>query len=355
MTSLKLSFFASLKLKIFLFSAMHLVTDGLCSYLIFSRLYVEHHTSAIAVFLIYNLLAFVAQVPLGILIDKYNSPKCFLQASVGCILLGYLLSDLAILAVILIGVGNALFHICGGKYIAVASGNDIGALGIFVSTGAVGLVLGQKFFAYSAVIISFFAVLIVGTVVLLCAESEKGKIQELQIGAAKNDLFIFLAVISVVVMRSFVGKIAYFTFETVDVTFLIISIATALGKALGGFCVKRFGVNITAIISMLSAAACLSIGNGSVYLYLLGICLFNFSMPITLYYANVLLRGQEGFAFGVLAAALIPGYFLGMMSYTDAARIRLVVWLCLASVPAILIAGRRVKNAVHIFNIDDHL
>jgi Na+(H+)/acetate symporter ActP len=35
-------------------------------------------------------------------------------------------------------------------------------------------------------------------------------------------------------------------------------------------------------------------------------------MPITLYLANVVLKGKEGLAFGLLAAALIPGYLLAV-------------------------------------------
>ncbi len=349
MASVRLS---SLKIKILLFSALHLATDGLCAYLIFSRLYAASGASAMSVFLIYNLLAFVTQAPVGIFIDKYNHPKLLLLASVGCILLGYALSDLYILASICLGMGNSLFHVCGGKYITAQSGNDICSLGIFVSTGAVGLVLGQRFFAYGAVVIGFFAVLIIGTALLLLTDDAENKAWDIQVKPKDSDFFIFLAVVAVVVIRSFVGKIAGIAFEASDVTFLIISLATALGKAAGGFCAKYLGVSRTAVASMLLAAACLSIGNENMHVYLLGIFAFNFSMPITLYYANLLLKGREGFAFGVLAASLIPGYFLGMMHYADATRICLIVLLTVASVPAILITSKRVKYAAATTDTD---
>ena len=47
-------------------------------------------------------------------------------------------------------------------------------------------------------------------------------------------------------------------------------------------------------------------------LLLVGIFLMNCTMPITLYLANVLLPRREGLAFGLLAAALIPGYLLAV-------------------------------------------
>jgi len=41
-----------------------------------------------------------------------------------------------------------------------------------------------------------------------------------------------------------------------------------------------------------------------------GLFLVNCTMPITLYWANVMLKGREGLAFGLLAASLIPGYLI---------------------------------------------
>ena len=43
---------------------------------------------------------------------------------------------------------------------------------------------------------------------------------------------------------------------------------------------------------------------------LIGLFLINCTMPVTLYLANCLLKEREGLAFGILAAALIPGYLL---------------------------------------------
>ena len=42
----------------------------------------------------------------------------------------------------------------------------------------------------------------------------------------------------------------------------------------------------------------------------LGLFTINLTMPITLHLANRVLPGKEGLAFGILAAALMPGYLL---------------------------------------------
>jgi len=49
---------------------------------------------------------------------------------------------------ILLGMGNSLFHVWGGKQVATETGNDIHMLGAFVATGALGLSIGYVFFSW---------------------------------------------------------------------------------------------------------------------------------------------------------------------------------------------------------------
>ena len=46
---------------------------------------------------------------------------------------------------------------------------------------------------------------------------------------------------------------------------------------------------------------------------LIGLFFINCTMPVTLYLANVVLKGREGLAFGLLAAALMPGFLLSLI------------------------------------------
>lgn len=328
----------SFRLKLFLYSCLHLVVDGLCSYLIFSALYPENSELAFLIFILYNILAFVTQAPLGIVIDKYNKPKVFLVISILCITLGYIFSGLAVIATVLIGIGNSLFHICGGKYISEKSNNDIASVGIFVSTGAIGLVLGQRLCNYISVAFVFFFVLLIGTLLLIFAK-DKEHIAIKEKTNVNVEIGIFLAIISVVMIRSFVGKIASGEFEITLLNAILISVATALGKACGGIVSKILGINKTAVISMIVAASCLTFGRGVAVIYIIGVFAFNFSMPITLWFANNLLRGREGFAFGSLAAFLIPGYFIAMSIPSNAVQYT-VIPSAVLSVVLILITNR---------------
>ncbi len=332
-------------IKLILLSLMHFATDGLCSYLVFAKLYPNNPMAAFTIFICYNVLAFVTQSPVGILIDKYNKPKLFLSISVGAMLLGYALSSVWILSVILIGMSNSVFHVAGGKYVTDKSGNDISHLGIFVSTGAIGLVLGQRYLSFTPLPYIFFVTLIACALLMILSEDSETLTYAEEYDNPDTATYALLAVMAVVIIRAFVGKVVSPNFTLSGHVFLFISLATALGKAAGGVCSKLIGIKPTTYVSMAVAAICLTLGVGNVYSFILGIFAFNFTMPITLYFANITLKGKEGFAFGTLAAALTPGYFLAM-SFTYSLIMRVCTMaMCIISMIAIILILRRVKNA----------
>ena len=340
------------KIKLILLSLMHLVTDGLCAYLAFVKLYPDNPEGSIFIFFGYNILAFVTQSPVGMMIDKYNKPKLFLAVSIISMILGYLLSDLWLLSVIFIGIGNSIFHVAGGKYVSDKSGNDILHLGIFVSTGAIGLVLGQRYLSFLPLPYLLFSVLIICGLLVFFFEDSETKSYPEEYESNKGETYAILAIIAVVMIRSFVGKVASPVFPLSGNMFLIMAIATALGKVAGGIFSKFIGIKATTYISMLASAICLTLGTESIPIFILGIFAFNFSMPITLYYANILMKGREGFAFGTLAAALIPGFFIAMsFTYSTVMRVITAI-LCLISMLIIIIVSKRIKNADKSFSIN---
>ena len=350
---MRLLAFKSARLKLILFSILHFLTDGLCAYMIFTRLYPDNPVESFYVFAGYNILAFVTQSPVGMLIDKYNKPKLMLSVSIALMILGYIFGRIWFVSVICIGLSNSLFHVAGGKYISDKSGSDISHLGIFVSTGAIGLALGQKFASIIALPLVFFALLILcGGLIIFSEDGEN--IESSEVYCDKFDgTYALLLVLGVVLIRSFVGKLVAPDFAMSEYMPLLISVFVALGKAVGGICSKHFGIRPTALVSMIIAAICLTLGTGNEILFIIGIFAFNFTMPITLYLANMLQKGKEGFAFGTLAAVLVPGYFLAMsFSYSVVMRVVTAI-LCIASMLVILIISKKIKPYDNTLTSDD--
>ena len=67
------------------------------------------------------------------------------------------------------------------------------------------------------------------------------------------------------------------------------------------------------MLVVLLAAVCFVFRGQGLVIILVGLFAVNCTMPVTLYLANVLLPKREGLAFGLLAAALIPGYLLAVL------------------------------------------
>lgn len=325
-----------------LFTILHLVVDGICAGIIFNYLYTEDYSTCLTVFLIYNFLAFLSQPFVGYLMDIYNRPKLFLLISILFLCLGYFLNFNFISSAICLGIGNSFFHICGGKDVTIHSKNSIISIGVFVSTGAFGLMLGQHY-GSDLLIIVFISLLFVCSAFLFLAKEEEGRETKIPRIQSKLGFLWILILILVVGIRSFVGKIVILDFEIAPWMLVLIAAATTLGKMAGGVVAKFIGMRKTILVSMVVSILCLCILNTNPYTLALGIFTFNFSMPITLWYANRLFKGKEGFAFGLLAAALIPGYLLGMLDCPVLAIKLSIALLSGISVLLIIIVENRMR------------
>ena len=136
-------------------AALHFCVDGLCLCCLY--LATTGIQDLLKYFVVYNVLAFLTQPLTGILADKSKHRHWILLASTIMLVLAVLETACAVpycpaasvfLLValsVLLGIANSLFHVWGGKETAVRTGNDIRALGVFVSTGAFGLAVGSVF------------------------------------------------------------------------------------------------------------------------------------------------------------------------------------------------------------------
>jgi FSR family fosmidomycin resistance protein-like MFS transporter len=93
------------------------VADFLSAFMVFSipNYFPELTESMLFFIVLYGVIAFAGQAPLGAICDKVRQPKLFslLGIALGMVALFVLfLSPLA--AVIITGIGNALFHVGGG-------------------------------------------------------------------------------------------------------------------------------------------------------------------------------------------------------------------------------------------------
>lgn len=312
------------------FTILHFLVDGICALVIASSLVTDDINQALLVYVIYNFLAFCTQPLVGLAIDKYkNKERLFLIIAIVFLLLGVGFKFQYIVSAILLGIGNSFFHVSGGKYVISKTNNDIVSLGIFVATGALGLAIGT-YIHHIVIWISFISIAIIVTLIIVLSKDtkEEDTIQREKPSLSLNWLItLSLFIITVVFVRSYIGKVAYLPFDKSLWVLISFGFVAMLGKMIGGILAKFIGINITIISTMALSMICLIFFYDNLYVALIGLLLFNCSMPLTLYLMNKLLKGSEGFAFGLLAAILAPAYFLACIPTSNP---KLVSQICIS-------------------------
>jgi len=123
----------------------HAKVDAICVGVVFSL----HKNQTVSLdnfgilVILYNVLAFGIQALLGFAVDFFKSPR--LAVLLGCILTSssaFTFIYFPVLAVVLAGIGNALFHVGGGSICLNLTPKKASAPGIFVAPGALGLMIG---------------------------------------------------------------------------------------------------------------------------------------------------------------------------------------------------------------------
>lgn len=341
--------------EVLILTILHLLVDGICATTIFGALYKDNLLLPIIVFVGYNFLAFMMQPLIGLMIDTYKREKLLVLVSLLIVILGSLLGSIPYLSLVFLGLGNALFHTSAGKITIDNSQNKLSLLGIFVSLGVVGLTIGTLYasFAYLLLILISLTLLIgIGFYFInqnyqqLLVNDQQETKETFNLNS-KNSLII-VGIIVIVMFRAIMGKYTVFTWSTSSQLILTTAIFIALGKAIGGIVADKIGIKWTIIISGLGSLVFLIFARDSIWGGLIGILLFNMTMPITLYLLYKMMPGYKTTAFGLAAMILFPGYVIGifLQNYASLYNIILISITALTVILVIIFVREMQKKAI---------
>ncbi len=319
-------------------TVMHFLMDGLCMCCLFllATAYGDYWGAygdrlILGAILTYNVLAFMSQPLTGLMADRMTQRHWLLLLSAVLLTVAVAMASLPvkaewllILVAVGLGAGNSLFHVWGGKQTVVKMGNDMRALGVFVSTGALGLAIGAVFCSWAllyGLLLVFVTIAIAyvrwdeagdtGGQAPLCSASCAQDGASPPVSMTPVTVWtLVVALMLCVCYRSFAGEVFSSGITKSQSLILIIGAVAMLGKMAGGWIARWMGILKSLMVILAGVALCFLFRSNLVWVLLLGIFLMNCTMPITLYLANLLLPKREGLAFGLLAAALIPGWLL---------------------------------------------
>jgi FSR family fosmidomycin resistance protein-like MFS transporter len=266
-------------------------------------------------FLLYNVIAFGLQPAVGFLCDGHPEIPIGI---IGCALVatGLLAMPIPWVALALCATGNACFHIGGGIDSLIFAKGRMTRSGIFVSTGAIGVTLGTlagrngRSLEYLPYIFIGLSILLL---LLFAQKIEKGASCRFDTASGLPFAAILIFALASVVIRALAGGMIPMSWKTGVFFLMLPGFAACAGKALGGILGDRFGAKNTAVTALLLSVPFLLLGKNIAVLSVIGIILFNITMPITLCAVASKFPYNPGLTFGLTTLALlcgtVPAYF----------------------------------------------
>ncbi len=291
-----------------IYSILHMFVDGICAFTMFGRF--VNGNQGYEYFLIYNFCAFALQMPFGAILDSLALSRKQNDART-CAWIGVMLTILgAWTHPIILGIGNALFHVGAGVCVIReddANGWQGQALGVFVAPGALGLFIGTQ--VSKGMKIGFLILLTCLSIVMLTflKNRKKGIQVSSEYEKSKGKYGLLISCFLVVVLRSYVGMAVTFSWKTTAFASTIAVLAVVFGKMAGGVLAAKIGTKRTIVLS-LSLAAVSYLLSDYMAMGILALFLFNMTMPITLYLLVKKWRNLPGFSFGLLTFGLFLGF-----------------------------------------------
>lgn len=278
-------------------------------------------------FLLYNAIAFGLQPFIGYFCDI---KKLIPIALIGCFILvaGLLLFFLPWASLVICAAGNACFHVGGGIDSLVNAGGRMWRSGVFVSSGAIGVMLGTLTgkSGYLSLVLPVI-LLIISITSMIFFKRIENKYENMHY-ANKTGLrfnitskgkpisLILILCFSAVLIRSYAGSIIPVGWKTTTALTLLPAFGAFVGKAAGGFLADWFGAKNVGFLSLAASVPLLYFGYNDPVLCTTGILLFNMTMPITLCAIGDMLPRTPGFAFGLttlwLLCGSIPTFFFAV-------------------------------------------
>lgn len=295
------------KTRLAVHAVAHFAVDFSCFFALWA--FTLRQQNAPLMVLLYNALAFVLQAPLGALADRVDDVRPFTILGCGLVVWGVLSCAFGLPSVILLGLGNALFHVGGAVATLRHRPGDARAAGIFVAPGALGVALGTlagKSLQLSPITVAFLLFVIlciiwgVGAGAPRACTAFRASSPMEGLGTAA----IMLCLVSIGV-RSFAG-FAVTTLTGTAAFALLGAGASFSGKLFGGIFARKVPWRVIGLIGVGVGGLLMAFFPAS-YVTYFGVFLFNLAMPLTLSAVMAAMPDNMGLGFGLTTLALFLG------------------------------------------------
>ncbi len=324
----------------------HGVVDGVAGFLLFSLSQSLMPPQVGVCVLLYNALAFGGQPSAGLLIDRIQRPRAAVLA--GLLLLSTALIIVPrqpVVAVVLAGLGSAVFHSGGGALAVCATRNCATGAGLFAAPGVLGLAVGGALAVTGHTIIwsvawSFLLLMLVSVLAVFPMPVLPYNQQIVERGGDTQHQLLLL-LLAAIALRSSIWNIFQFLLQGQLTVLLALAMAAATGKLLGGILADWLGWRRFSMGALLVATPLLLLGGQHLAALLPGVALLQSVTPLALAATGKLLPQQPATAAGLaLGLAIALGgfpFFSGLgLNVSTPTAITLVLVAALVSLMRVL-------------------
>lgn len=287
-----------------LWGLLHGVNDFVAGYMLANFAFNNNYSNSFTMLVVYAILGFGGQLPVGFWMDKQRQIKPFAVVSIIILLIAtsfYFINPVA--AILLAGIAGAGIHVTGGAICLHVNQQRSGPLGLFTAPGVLGLTLGSILGSMSSsyLLIALFFILVLA-VFIFNKKLPAYQVQDKKSSQLDAHDWIMLTILLIMCVRSFIFDIINNAGLQIENGVLILGVSAFLGKIIGGYAADRIGWKKYVYISLPIALLLLTAGKQNIYALAFGIACLQSSVPITL-----LLMSQSLPLFPATATALSLG------------------------------------------------
>jgi MFS transporter, FSR family, fosmidomycin resistance protein len=333
---------------------LHGINDWIAGFMLAGFTFRYGPSESFMPLVIYAILAFGGQLPVGFALDSTRNIKGFGQISLLLLLIAgpvYLIHPMS--GIVLAGFASAGIHVVGGTVCLMLHNDKSGPLGLFTAPGVVGLALGTLSGSMTEIwlLLPMTIVLVLGGIILrlgfpvyTVASGNNNKPSELD----SHD-WIMLSLLLVMCFRSFIYDVINHFSQQYEQGILIIGISAFAGKIIGGFMADKIGWKKWVYTTLPLALILLHFGRENLYMLGFGIACLQSSVPITLMLMRKAVPAwpATGVALNIGASVAIAGLPL----YIAAIQNRVeawtgTAWWWIASLVLFMIAWRVIGQSL---------
>ncbi len=226
-----------------LWGILHGLNDFAAGFMLANYTFNNSSSNTILYLLIYSIIAFGGQLPIGFWLDNKQQIKPFAKASLFLLPLSIIAFFItAEVGIIFSGIASAFVHVTGGTVCLQVNEDKVGPLGLFTAPGVFGLTLGGIFGQYSLTPLIFIGLLVlVVSFLILRSTLPSYHIQKNKQSQLDGHDYIMLGLLLIMCFRSFIFDIINHIAQQYSDGLLIIGISAFLGKIIGGFIADKIG------------------------------------------------------------------------------------------------------------------